>query len=381
LGALSRDGLRLPLAPFGPDEVRAFLRLRGAEGDPEALLDRSGGNPFYLEELLRLPESERDQVPPGARDVIARRLARLPRPTQDVLKAAAVARREADVDLLTALAGRPVEDVMTALEPALAAGLVTEAASGYRFSHALVREALDAGLTRLERARLHLRAAEHLESAAHPETSAPDPAVLAGHLAAAGPLAPAGKAVAYATEAARQAADRHGYQEAVSLWELALAHLPPGDSPARCRTLTGLGQARRAAGDAEGAFRDLAEAIAQARRLGDRAALVAAVSAFGTPSVWNYRPYGFVDDDLVGVLEDLLAGPLADHDRAALLGTLGVELHYGPRRAEGERHAAAAVELARATGDPALLARTLGNYLLAAFVPGRNAERLRAADE
>lgn len=381
LGTLSREGLRLPLAPFGPDEVRAFLRLRGAEGDPEALLDRSGGNPFYLEELLRLPESERDQVPPGARDVIARRLARLPRPTQDLLKAAAVAGREADVDLLTALAGRPVEDVMTALEPALAAGLVTEAASGYRFSHALVREALDAGLTRLERARLHLRAAEHLESAAHPETSAPDPAVLAGHFAAAGPLAPAGKAVAYATEAARQAADRHGYQEAVSLWELALAHLPPGDSPARCRTLTGLGQARRAAGDAEGAFRDLAEAIAQARRLGDRAALVAAVSAFGTPSVWNYRPYGFVDDDLVGVLEDLLAGPLADHDRAALLGTLGVELHYGPRRAEGERHAAAAVELARATGDPALLARTLGNYLLAAFVPGRNAERLRAADE
>ncbi|MGI5272625.1 BTAD domain-containing putative transcriptional regulator [Nonomuraea sp. CA-218870] len=415
LGALSREGLRLPLAPFGAAEVRDFLELRQVRADPVALLDRSGGNPFYLEELLRLPESERDRVPPGARDVIARRLARLPGATRDLLKAAAVAGREADADLLSALAGRPVEDVMTALEPALAAGLVTEAASGYRFSHALVREALDAGLTRLDRARLHLRTAEHLESAAGPlepadaagqrleggsaadpggrppdrpqngdpgrRSAVPDPAVLAAHFAAAAPLAPAGKAVAYATEAARQAADRHGYQEAVALWELALAHLPPGDSAARCRTLTGLGQARRAVGDAEGAFRDLAEAIAQAQRIGDRAALVAAVSAFGAPSVWNWRPYGFVDDDLADVLENLLAGPLGDHDRAALLGTLGVELHYGPRRAEGERRAAEAVELARATGDPALLARTLNNYLLAAFVPGRNGERLRAVEE
>ncbi|MDA0636702.1 BTAD domain-containing putative transcriptional regulator, partial [Nonomuraea sp. MCN248] len=398
LGALSREGLRLPLGPFGAAEVRDFLELRQVRADPVALLDRSGGNPFYLEELLRLPESERDQVPPGARDVIARRLARLPGVTLDLLKAAAVAGREADADLLSALAGRPVEDVMTALEPALAARLVTEAASGYRFSHALVREALDAGLTRLERARLHLRAAEHLERApaadpgARPQDQAPggdlgrrspgpDPAVLAAHFAAAAPLAPAGKAVAYATEAARQAADRHGYQEAVALWELALAHLPPGDSAVRCRTLTGLGQARRAVGDAEGAFRDLAEAVAQAQRIGDRAALVAAVSAFGAPSVWNWRPYGFVDDDLADVLENLLAGPLGDHDRAALLGTLGVELHYGPRRAEGERRAAEAVELARATGDPALLARTLNNYLLAAFVPGRNDERLRAVEE
>ncbi|MFG1943188.1 BTAD domain-containing putative transcriptional regulator [Nonomuraea sp. NPDC048826] len=375
LGALSREGLRLPLAPFGAGEVRDFLRLREVRADPVALLDRSGGNPFYLEELLRLPESERDQVPPGARDVIARRLARLPGPTQDLLKAAAVAGREADVDLLSALADRPVEDVMTALEPALAAGLVAEAAAGYRFSHALVREALDTGLTRLERARLHLRAAGHLERAGA------DAALLAAHFAAAAPLAPAGKAVGYATEAAHQAADRHGYQEAVALWELALAHLPPGDSLARCRTLTGLGQARRAVGDAEGAFRDLTEAIAQAQRIGDRAALVRAVSVFGAPAVWNWRPYGFVDDDLADVLENLLAGPLDDHDRAALLGTLGVELHYGARRAEGERLAAEAVELARAICDPALLARTLNNYLLAAFVPGRNDERLRAVDE
>ncbi|MBE1585461.1 BTAD domain-containing putative transcriptional regulator [Nonomuraea angiospora] len=379
LGALAREGRRLPLAPFDASGVRDYLRLRDVAADPQELLDRSGGNPFYLTELLRLPERERHLVPPGARDVIERRLARLPEPTRDLLGAAAVAGREVELDLLAALADRPVEEVMSRLEPALAAGLLAQPPTGaadYRFSHALVRQALDQGLTRLERARLHLRAAGHLET-----LPGADPAILAGHFAAGARLGGAPKAVTYAVRAAAQAAERHGYQEAVQLWELALDHLPPGDSPERCRVLTELGQARRTTGDAEGAYRDLTEAVAQAQRLGDRDALVAAVSVFGGLSVWNWRPYGVVDEDMVAILEDLLAGDLDDRSRAALLGTLGIELHYGPRRAEGERLAFDAVGLARRSGDPMLLARALNNYVIASFVPGRNPERLAAAEE
>ncbi|MFI6732593.1 BTAD domain-containing putative transcriptional regulator [Nonomuraea sp. NPDC050451] len=379
LGALAREGRRLPLAPFDASGVRDYLRLRDVAADPQELLDRSGGNPFYLTELLRLPEPERHLVPPGARDVIERRLARLPEPTRDLLRAAAVAGREVELDLLTALVDRPVEEVMSQLEPALAAGLLAQLPTGaadYRFSHALVRQALDQGLTRLDRARLHLRAAGHLET-----LPGADPAILAGHFAAAARLGGAPKAVTYAIRAAGQAAERHGYQEAVQLWELAFDHLPPGDSPERCRVLTELGQARRTTGDAEGAYRDLTEAVAQAQRLGDRHALVAAVSVFGGLSVWNWRPYGVVDEDMVAILEDLLAGDLDDRSRAALLGTLGIELHYGPRRAEGERLALDAVGLARRSGDPMLLAKALNNYLIASFVPGRNPERLAAAEE
>ncbi|GGO76789.1 ATPase AAA [Nonomuraea cavernae] len=375
LAALSRESPRVSPAPFDAAQVRDYLRLRQVDADPEVMLDRSGGNPFYLTELLRLPASERDLVPPGARDVIDRRLARLPETTRDLLGAAATAGREVPLDLLAAMAGRPVEDVMTHLEPALAAGLLQEAA-GYRFSHALVRQALDTGLTRLDRARLHLRAGDYLEAV--PGT---DPALLAGHFAAAATLGAGDRVVRHATAAARQAAARHGYTEAVALWELALGHLPPGDSAARCRVLTELGQARRAVGDAGGALRDLDEAIARARRLGDREALVAAVSASGSLSVWNWRPYGTVDDELVSTLEDLLVTPLDEESRATLLGTLGAELHYGPRRAEGERFALEAVQIARRLADPALLARTLNNYLIAGFVLGRNPSRLRAAEE
>ncbi|QFY11137.1 AAA family ATPase [Nonomuraea phyllanthi] len=375
LGTLAREGRRLPLEPFGASDVRDYLRLHGVAADPGELLDRSGGNPFYLAELLRLPERERHLVPPGARDVIERRLARLPETTRELLRAAAVAGREVPLDLLAALADRPVEEVMSHLEPALATGLLVEAA-GYRFSHALVRQALDAGLTRLDRARLHLRAGEHLETAA-----GADPAILAGHFADAATLGGAAKAVTYAARAARQAAARHGYEEAVQLWELALGHLPPGDSPGRCRALTELGQVRRTMGDAEAAHRDLAEAVGQAQRLGDREALAEAISVFGGLSVWNWRPYGTVDEDMVAILEDLLAGDLDDPTRAALLGTLGTELYYGPRRAEGERLALGAIDLARRSGDSMLLARALNNYLIASFVPGRVAERLAAADE
>ncbi|GAA4193115.1 hypothetical protein GCM10022252_35630 [Streptosporangium oxazolinicum] len=390
LGALSRERgtERVQLVPFGAGDVSSYLRLRRIPESPGlvgVLLERTGGNPFYLGELLRLRESEGEGclaagLPAGARDVIERRAARLPEETRELLRAAAVTGREVEIDVLEAVTGIPAERVMALLEPAVASGLLAEPPGGpdYRFSHALVRDALLAGLGRLARARLHLRTGECLE--ARPGT---EPATLAHHFASAARVGGASRAVEHASRAARRATAQLAYTEAVELWELALNSLPAdGDGGrARCALLTELGQARRTVGDATTARRDLDEAIELALRLGDRKALISAITVAGGLALWLWRPYGVVDAAMVAVLEDLLAGPLDDRDRAALLGTLAVELHYGPRRAEGERHAARAVEIARGLDDPALLARTLNNYLLACWVPGRNPERLRAAEE
>lgn len=387
LAALSRQRTteRVELAPFTAADISAYLRSRRLAEDPGlvgALLDRTGGNPFYLREVLRLPDSERgrpEAVPPGARDVIDRRLARLPEETRDLLRAAAVAGREVDIGLLEAVTGTPGEQVMSELEPAVATGLLAEPPSGpdYRFAHALVRQAVYSGLSRLERARLHLRLAEATEAVV-PDA---EPGTLAHHFALAAKVGGAAKAVEHAARAARRSTAQLAYTEAVQFWKLALASLPPGRDVTRARLLTELGQARRTTGQAEAARRDLDEAIELARRTGDREALLAAATAFGTLTLWYWRPYGQVDDQMVAVVEDLLAGPLDESDRAALLGTLALELHYGPRRAEGERHAVEAVEIARRIGDTPLLARTLNNYLLAAFVPGRNTARRQAAEE
>ncbi|MFI7439381.1 BTAD domain-containing putative transcriptional regulator [Nonomuraea indica] len=379
--ALTRSGDRLELAPFTAAEVASYLRARQVPDEPDrvaALLDRTGGNPFYLGELLRLPGGE-DGVPRGVRSVIDHRVARLPEETRDLLRAASVAGRDVGVDLLESVTGTTAEQVMAALDPAVATGLLVEPPAGpdYRFAHALVQEALYAGLSRVERARLHLRVGETLETVL-PEAES---ATLAHHFAKAARLGGADRAVKHAARAARHAAGQLAHAEAIGFWQLALSALPPGRAAERARFLIERGHAGRAVGRPQDALRDWEEAIRIARAIGDRDVLIPAVTAIGGPSLWNWRSYGVVNHEMVAVIEHLLDGPLADADRAALLGSLALELHYGPRSAEGERHAAEAVALARRTGDVALLARTMNNYLLAAFRPGRNAQRRAVAEE
>ncbi|MBE3010077.1 AAA family ATPase [Microbispora sp. NEAU-D428] len=400
LAALTREPgtERLALAPFTAEEVGAFLRRHDLT-DPalaEVLYRRTGGNPFYLGELLRLLGSEQRLgaaslgVPEGVLEVIERRVARLPDPTRDLLRRAAVLGRDVSLDVLEALTETPAEEVMSLLEPAVAVGILAEAPGGfdYRFSHALVRDALYAGLGRLEKARLHLSVAEALESlptalaASLPggDGTARLP-VLAHHFAMAARVGGADKAVGYAAGAARQATAQRAYDEAVELWDKALLALGARDPARRCRLLIELGRSLRVTGDAARARAALEEAIGLAEDTGDRVALVEAVAVFGTLSVWNWRSYGVVDDHTIALLENLLAGPLDDAHRAALLGTLGIELNYGPRRAEGEAMVAEAVEIARRIGDPALLLQVLNNYMIASWVPERENERRRAAEE
>ncbi|GIH98584.1 AfsR/SARP family transcriptional regulator [Planobispora takensis] len=396
LGALAREHRteRLEVGPFTGDDVAAYLRMRRTGPEPDgaprtgrelarALHERSGGNPFYLGELLRLLESENDlsgAVPTGVRDVIGRRAARLPAESRALLRVAAVAGRDVDVDLLAAATGTPAEEVMSLLEPAVATGLLAEVPEDYRFSHALVRDALYAQLSRVEAARTHLLVGRALETLPAGDGS-PRAAELAHHFGRAVRVGGRAKAVEYACAAARRATAQLAHDEAVDLWELALGALPADDGRARCAVLTELARARRTAGDAEGARRDLEQAVDLALRIGDKQALIDAVTVSGEQSVWNWRPYGVVDERMVAVLEDLLAGELEDRRRAALLGALGMELYYGPRREEGERLAREGVELARRVGDPVLTATTLNNYCIAAWVPWRDAERRAATEE
>ncbi|MEU6408490.1 BTAD domain-containing putative transcriptional regulator [Microbispora sp. NPDC046933] len=396
LAALTREPgtERLALAPFTAEEVAAFLRRHDLT-DPalaEVLYRRTGGNPFYLGELLRLLGSEHRLdaaslgVPEGVMEVIERRVARLPDLTRDLLRRAAVLGRDVSLDVLEASTGTPAEEVMSLLEPAVAVGILAEAPGGfdYRFSHALVRDALYAGLGRLEKARFHLSVAEALESLPAPLPGGDGAArlpVLAHHFATAARVGGAGKAVDYAARAARQATAQRAYDEAVELWDKALLALGRRDPARRCRLLIELGRSLRVVGDAVRAQGALEEAIALAEDTGDRVALVEALTVFGTLSVWNWRSYGVVDEHTVALLENLLAGPLDDAHRAALLGTLGIELNYGPRRAEGEAMVVEAVEIARRIGDPALLLQVLNNYMIASWVPERENERRRAADE
>ncbi|WP_062443247.1 BTAD domain-containing putative transcriptional regulator [Herbidospora daliensis] len=388
--ARQRGTERLTVGPLTTADVADYLDGRdpGLREHVAVLHDRTGGNPFYLGELLRLAASTRSAdiaalpVPDGVRDVIAQRVSRLPEETQALLRTASVAGRDVDSDVLAGAAGIDPARLLQLLEPAVATGLLVELDGGwdYRFSHALVQESLYGELTRLQRAQLHGRIGEAAESFGGGDLDRVP--VLAHHFAQAARVGHAEKAVSYAVRAAEQAAASLAYDEAVRYWELALASHGPAGTSRRCRLLIELGRARRVTGDVLGARAPLDEAVDLATRLGEHDMAIEATSVFGGVTLWNWWSYGVVNPRMVNVLRDQLArlpeGDLAR--RAALLGTLAVELYYGPRE-EALECAAEAVALARRTGDPQLLARTLNNYVIAAWSPEHDTERFTAAAE
>jgi hypothetical protein len=156
-------------------EVAAMIREHSgaepADHDAEALHRRTEGNPFFVTELLRLEGAaglRSGPVPVGVRDVVRRRIARLPEPAQAFLSTAAVAGRDFDFALVAGLCGFDPDTGLEAAEAALidrAIVEIPERIGGYRFAHALVRETLAGDLAPMQRARLHARIAEALLAA------------------------------------------------------------------------------------------------------------------------------------------------------------------------------------------------------------------------
>ena len=141
LATLPADVVRLPLS--GLDVSATGELLRGVlDYEPslamvEELHARTGGNPLFVEECARLvTEQGRSTtvvVPDRVRQVITRRLARLPKRLH--LLAAASVTDDFDLDLLAAVIDMPVADVAAA-STTLEARLVVEDEDGYRFARA-----------------------------------------------------------------------------------------------------------------------------------------------------------------------------------------------------------------------------------------------------
>jgi DNA-binding SARP family transcriptional activator len=178
---------------------------------------RAEGNPFYAIELARLLDEEgvgsRD-VPGSVGDVIRRRLAGLPDGTTELLRTAAVVGRDVDLALLARTADADLDDVLDALDPAVAHRLLVEVPERpmeLRFSHALVREVLLEDLTALRRARLHLRVADAIEAAG---AGTDDAEILAEHLWRAAPVGVGLRAADALERAAEVAQHRVAYAAA-----------------------------------------------------------------------------------------------------------------------------------------------------------------------
>jgi hypothetical protein len=241
LGALAREPVVERIALGGLDRVGVTrligrtIGARPAEPLVAAVADRCGGNPFFITELLRLLQSERrlaapdataaarHDIPVGVRDVLRRRLARLPAQTSTFLMVAAVAGRGFSLDLIEAVTGLEDEPALDAAEAAVLAGLVIEddrAAGRYRFAHALVRETIYEDISRARRARLHARVVDGLVATRGPE---PGPAAeMAYHCWQAASVIGAARALPHLLRAGEQAVAQLAYEAADEQFERAL---------------------------------------------------------------------------------------------------------------------------------------------------------------
>jgi DNA-binding SARP family transcriptional activator/tetratricopeptide (TPR) repeat protein len=248
LGVLARlpGADRLALHGLGVEEVAGLIRAHaGAEPGPglaEAVHRRTEGNPFFVTELLRLGHPGRlaerlvgGPVPAGVRDVIRRRVARLPGDARALLDTAAVVGRDVDLRLVARLSGLQGDLGLAAAETAVAAGLLATVpgqAGSYRFTHALVRETLAGDLAPLHRARLHERVALALLEAYGQD--AEHAGQVAEHLWASLPTGDLGWALAAQARAAEVAWAGLAYERAETLLERAsglLRSLPTAEAP------------------------------------------------------------------------------------------------------------------------------------------------------
>ncbi len=399
---------RLKLTGLEAEDVLALMEaVAGQDMEEEGrelareITRETAGNPFFAGELLRhltesgaivhedggrwrlVGEASDLGLPQSVREVIGRRVERLGADARTALSAAAVIGRDFDLDLLVAVADLPEARLLDLLDEAVGASLLQESserAGRFTFTHALVQHTLYEDLGRTRRARLHQRVAEVLE-----EQCGDEPGErlgeLATHWAAATVSANPVKALRYARQAAERALEALAPDEAVRWYRQALElydQTPGGDRRERCELMIGLGEAQRQTGN-RSSRRTLLDAAGLAAELDDVDRLARAVLA-------NTRGFtsrfGAVDTERVRTLE-AAARALPDDDprRAQVLALLASELHYGGDPARCRELAAEAIEIARAAGDEAALARTLSDAIWAITASDTLAQRQRLIDE
>ena len=198
--------------PNGPSRLSTALL--------SSVVERAEGNAYYAEELLAASSGSSRVLPSGLAALLLARVARVSDAAQRVLRAAAVAGRRANDQLVLAASGLDDAGYTEAVREVVAHQLlVPDGPDGYRFRHALLREAVYGDLLPGERTRLHGRFAALLadvpgaaaELAYHSLTGHDVPGALAASV----------RAGAEAERIGAPAEAHRHYDQALELWDRA----------------------------------------------------------------------------------------------------------------------------------------------------------------
>lgn len=241
--------VRLPLTGLTTADVEKLIRRTNPEADQTqlapAIVTRTGGNPFFVTELLRLLTSERrldvasveTALPHEVRDVLRRRIDRLPDRTQSLLNVVALLNRPGNVALITGVTGLSDEAALDDAEAAVASSLLIEdpASGGFLLSHDLVRQTLEEMLSANRLARMHARIAEVMQAEERESpTMLPEVVVeIARHLVLAESIVGANAAIPYLVAVADDARSRSSFHLAERALRTALELSARVSDPAR----------------------------------------------------------------------------------------------------------------------------------------------------
>jgi DNA-binding winged helix-turn-helix (wHTH) protein len=363
---------RTRLSGFSVAEIEEYIGRRGGIVLPALARDlheRTGGNPLFVAEvvshaieagILDQPEEVLRQLPVSLCDAVACQLQRLSPACRELLEWASIFGSEFGIEFL-ARSGEGQEAIAELLEEATRAQILTRSGTRigqYRFRHRLVWEVLYESIGLLDRARRHKEALlilerhygrrvnEHLTDLwAH---------AFKGFLAGT-----ADRAIHYGLLATKAAMRGYAFDKVIlqcrALLEI-IERRSPRDDGIYCDVLIRLSSALAQLGDIEQAKKEFRLAAQIARDAGLPEQQARAALGYGMAE----EPVGVpASSELIellnAALQDVTDGPL----RVRLLCRLAVGLAWSESREQAILLSREAVELAKALGDPAEMARAL----------------------
>jgi DNA-binding CsgD family transcriptional regulator len=278
LGDLARvPGLsRLTVEPFSPAAVAQMAA--GYDIDAGELHRLTGGNPFYVEEVL---DAGGDEVPATVSDAVHARASRLSPDARRVLEAVSIAPPAVELWVLDRVCG----EAAAAVDDCLACAMLAERGNGIGFRHELARVSIESALGPTRRRDLHRALLAAIASS--PEGA--DPARLAHHAEGAGDTA---AVLELAPAAARRAAQLGAHREAAAQYGRALRFAGARPPQERAELLARLADAQYSTDDQVDSIASWNRAIDCYREAGDPAGEAKAQCRL----VSNYACRGAMDD-------------------------------------------------------------------------------------
>jgi ATP/maltotriose-dependent transcriptional regulator MalT len=357
LGELGRGPVRLKVSPLSQPGVVELAERYGVDG--EQLYGRTGGNPFFVIEVLA---AGGDQIPETVLDAVLARAARLSARARRLLEAAAVVPGQVELWLLEILAGEMIDR----LEECLGSGILRPGTAHVAFRHELARLAIEEATAPNRRLTLHRAALAALAG------RDADPARLAHHAEVAGD---AESVVRWAPRAGERAASSGAHREAAEQYARALRFADAVSVRVRAELLERRADECRMTAQFDAAIAAQREALECYRQLGDRGGEGNALRALSRLLFFAGRTQEGEGVALEAV--ELLEGLPATRELAMAYANLSQRRMVVEDLEEAVAWGERALELARALDDKDVFVYALTNIGAAEFDAGRAVGRVK----